>query len=174
MRKNLTRTPKELASWAPYLLALSSVFVVGSLTWETRPFVGDDLEVYAAMERGEYLNKWSDILRDTSLDKWRPINNAYLFLTINLFGNSYPSFWILNTVLALVLGIVVIRFFHQLGLTHLYRCFSATKEMIILIRTRKIWLEISWSRAKSNLRFRHQERKPAPNLIVLGNNVSIL
>ena len=116
MRKNPTKTLKELASWAPYLLALSSVFVVGSLTWETRPFIGDDLEVYAAMERGEYLNKWSDILRDTSLDKWRPINNAYLFLTINLFGNSYPSFWILNTVLALVLGIVVIRFFHQLGL----------------------------------------------------------
>ena len=67
------------------------------------------------MESGDYLSSWLDVLRDTSLDKWRPVNNAFLFVAVNLFGNSYPAFWMLNTALIASLGIVVIWFFHTLG-----------------------------------------------------------
>lgn len=116
MRFSLEIVVSRIKKNAIYVLALSTVFIVGYLSWETRTFVGDDLEVLNAIEGETYLNRWSDILTDTSLDKWRPVNNLYLFVTINLFGNSYPAFWVLNTGLMIALGMSIIFFFRTLGL----------------------------------------------------------
>ncbi len=99
MRKTLRKLVSLVGQLGPYTVAVASLFVIGFYSWETRPFVGDDLEVFNAIDSGAFLNNWSEILRDTSLDKWRPVNNLFLFLAVNLFGNSYVAFWFINTFL---------------------------------------------------------------------------
>ncbi len=98
---------------AIYVGALIVAALFGLVAWTNRGFAGDDLEVLAGIGRGEYLSHWTDIFRDVSLDKWRPINNAFLFVSLRLFGASYPAFWIVNTLLVGILcGVVIWLFSH--------------------------------------------------------------
>ena len=115
MRINLEKVLQRIARVAPYPIAIGSLLIIGLYSWETRTFVGDDLEVFNAMNSGVYLSTWAEILRDSSLDKWRPLNNIFLFITVNLFENSYPAFWFINSLLIALLGACMIVFLHTLG-----------------------------------------------------------
>ena len=89
------------------LVAIVSPVIVGLRTWETRSFIGDDLEVFLRDQDGTYLSSLIDLLGFTSLEKWRPVNNLFLWPSIRLAGNSYEYFWVANHFLMSTLGFVV-------------------------------------------------------------------
>jgi hypothetical protein len=113
---------------------IGSMFV-GTLTWETRTFLGDDLQVLIAFEDGKYLSSLEEVFRDTSLDKWRPLNNLFLYFSLQLFGNSYVWYWFTNTGLTVLLGIVVMRGlnrFHEENVSDKFRYFKLLAVLTII------------------------------------------
>lgn len=91
-------------NFLPILISSISSLALGFFTFDDRPFVGDDLQVRQAILEERYLVKWTDIFVDTTLDKYRPANNLFVFLGFQILGNSPIAFWAVSTFLVAALA----------------------------------------------------------------------
>jgi hypothetical protein len=105
MVSNMTHK-RTMGDVYPVFVGIAVAVLTALVAWESRPFVGDDLETLNGVSQGTYLAGWRDIFLDVSLDKWRPVNNLYLFTSLRLFGNSYQAFWVANVGLMVCLIVV--------------------------------------------------------------------
>jgi hypothetical protein len=71
------------------------------------PFLGDDYLALEAHNSGSYASGYQDSLRNTSADKWRPLNTLLMNPLLTIFGDSYRNFYYFSTVL---LALVVLAF----------------------------------------------------------------
>jgi hypothetical protein len=63
------------------------------------PFLGDDFLALQGHINGDFASDYQESLRNTSLDKWRPINTLFMGPLLNIFGDSYRSFYLFSTLL---------------------------------------------------------------------------
>jgi len=67
-------------------------------------FLGDDLQVWEGHKAGTFASDFQESIRNTSLDKWRPLNTTLMIPLLSVFGDSYRNyFWFSTALLALVL-----------------------------------------------------------------------
>ena len=71
------------------------------------PFLGDDFLALEAHNSGSYATGYQESLRNTSADKWRPLNTLLMNPLLTIFGDSYRNFYYFSTVL---LALVVLAF----------------------------------------------------------------
>jgi hypothetical protein len=66
------------------------------------PFLGDDFLALQAHIDGNYASDYQESLRNTSSDKWRPVNTLLMRPLLSSFGDSYRIFYFFSTVLLAV------------------------------------------------------------------------
>jgi len=63
------------------------------------PFLGDDLQVWEGHKAGSFASDFQESVRNTSLEKWRPVNTTLMIPLLNMFQDSYRNFYFFSTVL---------------------------------------------------------------------------
>jgi len=66
-------------------------------------FLGDDLQMWGGHLDGSYASNLQESLRNTGIDKWRPVNTTAMFLVFRILGDSYINFYWFGTALVAVI-----------------------------------------------------------------------
>jgi len=70
-------------------------------------FLGDDLQVWEGHKAGTFASDFQESIRNTALDKWRPLNTTLMIPLLSVFGDSYRNyFWFSTLLLALLLTVM--------------------------------------------------------------------
>lgn len=62
-------------------------------------FLGDDLQVWTGHNAGTFASNFQESIRNTSLDKWRPINTLLMIPLLQVFEDSHRNFYYFSTCL---------------------------------------------------------------------------
>lgn len=80
-------------------------FIAASLFFLNNPqiydgqFLGDDLQVWNGHNAGTFASNFQESIRNTSLDKWRPLNTLLMIPLLKVFEDSHRNFYYFSTSL---------------------------------------------------------------------------
>lgn len=84
------------------ICAWISLFILNSPPVNFGVFLGDDLQVWEGHNTGTFASNFQESIRNSSLDKWRPLNTIFMISILNVLGDSYRNFYFFSTGLLML------------------------------------------------------------------------